>query len=102
MPVGPTDRPSVQLWLPEGFNSMLVDLIAQEENEIHMGALGRCLNGLRLQTISSHALASQEVLSEASLSEMHIFSISDTVRKRRGSFSFESSLRHALCCHETF
>ena len=67
MPVGPTDRPSVQLWLPEGFNSMLVDLIAQEENEIHRGALGRCLNGLRLQTISSHALASQEVLSEASL-----------------------------------
>ena len=70
MPVGPTDRPSVQLWLPECFNSMLVDLIAQEDNEIHRGALGRCLNGLRLQTITSHALASQEVLSEASLSLM--------------------------------
>ena len=70
MPVGPTDRPSVQLWLPEGFNSMLVDLIAQEENEIHRGALTRCLSGLHFQTISSPALAFQEVLSEATYSEM--------------------------------
>ena len=70
MAVDPTDRLSVLLWLPESFNSMLVDLIAQEDNEIHRGALGRCLNGLRLQTGTSHALASQEVLSEASLSAM--------------------------------
>ena len=70
MVVDPTDRLSVLLWLPEGFNSMLVDLIAQEDNEIHRGALGRCLNGLRLQSISSHAVVSQEVLSEASLFEM--------------------------------
>ena len=70
MPVGPTDRPSVQLWLPECFNSMLVDLIAQEDDEIHRGALGRCLHGLRLQTITSPALASQEVLREASLPSM--------------------------------
>ena len=73
MPVGPTDRLSVELWLPEGFNSLLTDLTAQEENLIHRGALGRCLNGLRLQTISSHALSSQEVLSEATYSEMRFF-----------------------------
>ena len=68
--VVPTDRPSVQLWLPECFNSMLVDLIAQESDVDHQGALGRCLKGLRLQTSTSHALASHEVLSEATLSLM--------------------------------
>ena len=61
---------SVQLWLPKGYNSMLADLIAQESDVDHQGALGRCLKGLRLQTGTSHALASQEVLSEASLSLM--------------------------------
>ena len=65
-------KPCVQLWLPENFNSMLVDLIFQEENEIDRGALNRCLSGLHLQTISSHALASQDVLSEATLSEMRL------------------------------
>ena len=70
MPVVATDCPSVQLWLPEGFNAMLVDLIAQESDVDHQGALGRCLNGLRLQTGTSHAMASQEVLNEASLSLM--------------------------------
>ena len=75
MPVGPIDRLSVQLWLPEGFKSMLVDLIAPEENEIHRGALGRCLSGLRSQTISSHALASQEVLSEATYSMVRLSAV---------------------------
>ena len=75
MAVDPTDRLSVLLWLPEGFNSMLVDLIAQEENEINRGALSRCLSGLRSQTNSSNALASKVVVSEASLSEMRFFSI---------------------------
>ena len=73
MPVDPIDRLSVQLWLPESFNSMLINLIAQEENEIHRGALSRCLSGLRSQAISANALASKDVLSEASLSEMRFF-----------------------------
>ena len=102
MAVDPTDRLSVLMWLPEGLNSMLVDLIAQEENEIHRGALGRCLSALHLRTISSHALAAEEVLSEATYSEMHFFPILHTICKRRGSFSFECVMRHALCCHATF
>ena len=61
---------SVQLWLPERFNSILLELIEQEENETTRGALSRCLDGLRLQAISSNALASKDVLSEASLTEM--------------------------------
>ena len=73
MPVDPIDRLSVQLWLPESFNSMLINLIAQEENEIHRGALSRCLSGLRSQAIPANALASKDVLSEASLSEMRFF-----------------------------
>ena len=80
MPVDPIDRLSVQLWLPESFNSMLINLIAQEENETHRGALSRCLSGLRSQAISANALASKDVLSEASLSEMRFFSISNTFR----------------------
>ena len=73
MPVDPIDRLSVQLWLPESFNSMLINLIAQEENEIHRGALSRCLSGLRSQAIPADALSSKDVLSEASLSEMRFF-----------------------------
>ena len=73
MPVDPIDRLSVQLWLPESFNSMLINLIAQEENEIHRGALSRCLSGLCSQAIPADALSSKDVLSEASLSEMRFF-----------------------------
>ena len=47
---------------------MLVDLIAQESDVIHQGAMDRCLKGLRLQMDASQAISSQEVLSEASLS----------------------------------
>ena len=61
---------SVQLWLPESFNSILLELIEQEENKTTRGALSRCLDGLRSQAISSNALASKDVLSEASLTEM--------------------------------
>ena len=43
MAVGPTDRPSVQLWLPESFNSMLADLTAQEDDETQRGAFGSLL-----------------------------------------------------------
>ena len=60
----------MQLWLPETFNSMLGELIFQEESETDRGALNRCLSGLYLQTESAHALASQKLLSEATLSEM--------------------------------
>ena len=70
MPVDPIDRLSVQLWLPESFNSILLELIEQEENKTTRGALSRCLDGLRSQAISSNALASKDVLSEASLTEM--------------------------------
>ena len=73
MPVDPIDRLSVQLWLPESFNSMLINLIEQEENETHRGALSRCLDGLRSLAIPANALASKDVLSEASLSEMRFF-----------------------------
>ena len=73
MPVDPIDRLSVQLWLPESFNSMLIHLIAQEENETHRGALSHCLDGLCSQAISANSLASKDVLSEASLSEMRFF-----------------------------
>ena len=75
MPVDPIDRLSVQLWLPESFNSMLDELIAQEENKTNRGAISRCLDGLRSQAISSNALASKDVLSEASLTEMRFCSI---------------------------
>ena len=61
---------SVLLWLPESFNSMLLELIEQEENKTNRGALSRCLDGLRSQAISSNAVASKDVLSEASLTEM--------------------------------
>ena len=73
MPVDPIDRYSVLLWLPESFNSMLINLIAQEENESHRGALSRCLSGLRSQTLSANALASKDILSEVSLSEERFF-----------------------------
>ena len=48
----------------------LEELIEQEENKTTRGALSRCLDGLRSQAISSNALASKDVLSEASLTEM--------------------------------
>ena len=52
---------------------MLINLIAQEENESHRGALSRCLSGLRSQTSSANALASKDILSEVSLSEERFF-----------------------------
>ena len=51
---------------------MLGQLIFQEESETDRGALNRCLHGLHLQTFSSDALASQNFLSEATLSEMRL------------------------------
>ena len=70
--VGTSGNSCVQLWLPENFNSMLGQLIFQEESETDRGALNRCLHGLHLQTFSSDALASQNFLSEATLSEMRL------------------------------
>ena len=70
MPAIVPETPSVQLWLPVGFDSLLVDLIAQESDAIHQGALSRCLEGLLVQIHTAQPLASQEVLSEASLSLM--------------------------------
>ena len=64
---------SVRLWLPESFNSILLELIEQEENKTTRGALSRCLDGLRSLAIPANALASKDVLSEASLSEMRLF-----------------------------
>ena len=73
MPANFPEPVSIQLWLPEGFNGMLVDLIAQESDAIHQGALSRCLEGLRVQIRTSQPVAFQDVLSEATLSLMQFF-----------------------------
>ena len=75
MPANFPEPVSIQLWLPEGFHGMLVDLIAQESDAIHQGALSRCLEGLRVQIRTSQPCCSREVLSEQTLSLMHFFNI---------------------------
>ena len=47
MPSNAPENLSVQLWLPECFNSVLVDRIAQEDNEIHRGEMPRKISYLR-------------------------------------------------------
>ena len=50
---------------------MLVPIIAEESDTTHQGALSRCLEGLCTQIHTSHSIASQELLSEATKDEMH-------------------------------
>ena len=71
MPSNAPENLSVQLWLPEGFDMMLVPIIAEESDTTHQGALSRCLEGLCTQIHTSHSIASQELLSEATKDEMH-------------------------------
>ena len=69
----PSRMLNVQLWLPEGFDLMLVPLIANEPDVTHQGALSRCLEGVCLQTDNTQKLTSMEAWSEATSSTMQFF-----------------------------